>query len=64
MFKMSTLTPKRKLEVKTVETKCATLEELESGASNKDVALTYKVPPNTVSTSRKNKDKLFAALEH
>ena len=53
-----------------METKCATLNELESeggggegGGLQQGRRFKYKVPPNTVSTWLKNKDKIFAALE-
>ena len=39
------------------------MRDLESGLSNKEVAVKYGVPKKTVSTLVKNKAKLFTALE-
>ena len=48
---------------KTLCEKCQALKDLEKGESNKDVAATYNVPENTISTWVKNKEKLFDALK-
>jgi len=39
------------------------LKKLESGKTGKDVAVQYKVPPNTLSTLIKNKEKIMKAFE-
>ena len=48
---------KRKLNVKKLNEKCKALRDLESGLSNKKVAVKYGVLKNTVSTWVKNKAK-------
>ena len=54
---------KRNYVHKTLREKCQSLNDLEKGLSNKDVAAKYGVPKNTLSTWVKSKEKLFAALE-
>ena len=54
---------KRRFVVKSLNEKCKALRDLESGLSNKEVAVKYGIPKNTVSTWVKNKAKLFTALE-
>ena len=54
---------KRKLSVKTLNEKCKALKDIEKGLSNKDASKKYGVPPNTISTWIKNKEKYFKALE-
>ena len=54
---------KRKYVYETLRKKCQSLNDLEKGLSNKDVAAKYGVPKNTLSTWVKSKEKLFAALE-
>ena len=54
---------KRKYVHKSLRGKCQSLNDLEKGLSNKDVAAKYGVPRNTLSTWVKSKEKLFAALE-
>ena len=44
--------------------KCRALKDIEKGLSNKDAALKYGVPPNTISTWIKNKEKYLKALEN
>ena len=44
-------------------TKCRALKDIEKGLSNKDASKKYGVPPNTISTWIKNKEKYFKALE-
>ena len=58
------MTSKRKLTVKMLNEKCRALKDIEKGLSNKDVSLKYGVPPNTVSTWIKNKEKYLKALEN
>ena len=48
---------------KTLLDKYEALKKLESGTAKKDVAAQYKVPANTLSTWRKNKDKIVKAFE-
>ena len=55
---------KRKLTVKTLNKKCRALRDIEKGLSNKDASLKYGVPPNTISTWIKNKEKHLRALEN
>ena len=43
--------------------KCKALKVIEKGLSNKDASKKYGVPPNTVSTRVKNKEKYFKGLE-
>ena len=54
---------KKKLSVKTLNEKCKALKDIEKGLSNKDASKKYGVPPNTISTWIKNKEKYFKALE-
>ena len=54
---------KRKLSVKTLNEKCKALKDIEKDLSNKDASKKYVVPPNTISTWIKNKEKYFKALE-
>lgn len=54
---------KRKFTVKSVKEKCNAIKDIERGLSNKDVAIKYGVPKNTVSTWVKNKAKLLKAIE-
>ena len=54
---------KRKLNVKTLNEKCKALKDIKKGLSNKDASIKYGVPPNTISTWVKNKEKYFKALE-
>ena len=44
-----------------LETKYKALVELEKGKSNKEVAKSFGIPPNTLSTWKKNKEKVFEA---
>ena len=55
---------KRKLTVKTLNEKCRALKDIEKELSNKDASLKYGVPPNTISTWIKNKEKYLKALEN
>ena len=54
---------KKKLSVKTLNEKCKALKDIEKGLFNKDISKKYGVPPNTISTWIKNKEKYFKALE-
>ena len=54
---------KRKRPVKTLNEKCKALKDIEKSLSNKDASKKYGVPPNTISTWIKNKEKYFKALE-
>ena len=44
--------------------KCRTLKDIEKGLSNIDASLKYGVPPNSISTWIKNKEKYLKALEN
>ena len=44
--------------------KFRTLKDIEKGLSNKDASLKYGVPPNSISTWIKNKEKYLKALEN
>ena len=46
-----------------LETKYKALVELEKGKSNKEVAQSFGIPPNTLSTWKKNKEKVFEAYK-
>ena len=54
---------KRKLSVKALNEKCKALKDIEKDLSNKDASKKYGVPPNTILTWIKNKEKYFKALE-
>ena len=54
---------KRKYTHKTLREKCQAVKDLEKEESNKYVAAKYNMPKNTLSTSVKNKVKLFDALK-
>ena len=47
-----------------LETKYKALLELEKGKSNKEVAEFFSIPPNTLSTWKKNKEKIYQAYEN
>ena len=53
---------KRKLSVKTLNEKCKALKGNEKSLSNNDAFKKYGVPPSTISTWIKNKEKYFKAL--
>ena len=50
---------KRRAENKSYKIKYKALKELEKGTPHKDVASLFGVPKNTISTWKKNKDKIF-----
>ena len=54
---------KRRHKENTIEVKYAALKELERGVSNKDVSEKFNIPKNTLSTWKKNKDKIIAAFK-
>ena len=54
---------KRKLDINSLKEKYEALKDLEKGLSNKDVAVKYGIPRNTVSTWLKNKEKIVSAFE-
>ena len=54
---------KRKLSVKTLNGKCKALKDIKKGLSNIDASEKNGVPPNTISSWIKNKEKYFKALE-
>ena len=47
-----------------LEIKYKALLELEKGKSNKEVAKSFAVPANTLSTWKKSKDKVFEAFQN
>ena len=55
---------KRKHDDRTLEIKYKALVELEKGKTNKDVAKLFDIPPNTLSTWKKNKEKIFKAFKN
>ena len=48
---------------RSLKVKYEVLHELENGASQKDLAQKYAIPPNTISTWNKNKNKVFESYE-
>lgn len=50
---------KRRAENKSCKIKYSALKELEKGTAPKDVAKAYNVPSSTLSTWKKNKEKIF-----
>ena len=56
---MASVTTKRQSENKSYKIKYKALKELEKGIPHKDVASLVGVPKDTLSTWKKNKDKVF-----
>ena len=56
---MASVATKRRAENKSYKIKHKALKELEKGTPHKDVASLFGVPKNTLSTWKKNKDKIF-----
>ena len=56
-------TKKRKISSKTLKEKYEAIKKIGSGCPNKDVAADYDVPPSTLSTWLKRKDKIVKAFE-
>ena len=56
---MASVATKRRAENKSYKIKYKALKELEKGTPHKDVASLFGVPKNTLSTWKKNKDKIF-----
>ena len=56
---MASVATKRQVENKSYKIKYKALRELEKGTSHKDVPSLLGVPKNTLSTWKKNKDKIF-----
>lgn len=54
---------KRTLKTLSVDEKFKLIKEVESGARNKDVAVKYGIPANTVSTILKNKHSIILAVQ-
>ena len=54
---------KRKLKNTKLIQKCQIIRQIEKGMTNKEASEKFGVPKNTISTSMKNKDKLFEGLE-
>ena len=54
---------KRLHKEQNLELKYKALLELEKGKTNKEVAQLFSVPANTLSTWKKNKDKIFQAFQ-
>ena len=53
---------KRQHKENNLKPKYEALLELEKGKTNKEVSKFFNVPPNTLSTWKKNKDKIFDAF--
>ena len=47
----------------TLELKYKALVELDKGKTNKEVALLFGIPPNTLSTWKKHKPKIIQAFQ-
>ena len=60
---MATVALKRKLNTKSIKEKYAALNEVEEGSSKSQVAMKYGIPKNTLSTSIKNKEKIFESMK-
>ena len=56
-------TTKRKHTEVTLQIKYQALQELEKGRTCKDVAAKFNVPGSTLSTWKKNKEKIFEAFQ-
>ena len=56
--------PKRKHTEINLEQKYKALLELDKGKSNKDVALSFGIPPNTLSNWKKSKERIFEAYRN
>ena len=56
---MASIATKRRAENKSYKIKYKALKELEKGTPHKDVGSLFRVPKNTLSTWKKNKDKIF-----
>ena len=54
---------KRKLKNTKLMQKCQIIRQIEKGMTNKEASENFGVPKNTISTSMKNKDKLFEGLK-
>ena len=54
---------KRRHHEHTLDVKYTALMELERGVLNKDVSKKFKVPKNTLSTWKKNRDKIVTAFK-
>ena len=63
-FTLNNMAPKRKHDEATSQKKFNALKELEKGRSNKDVAGEYNIPPSTLTTWKKNKEKIFEAFKN
>ena len=50
---------KRRIENKTCKVKNNAFKELEKGTAPKDVAALFNIPSSTLSTCKKNKEKIF-----
>ena len=55
---------KRKHKEVTLKVKYEVLKESENGRQNEDVAKQYGIPGSTLSTWKKNKEKIFDAFEN
>ena len=54
---------KRKIQNKSCKIKYDALKELEKGTAPKDVAAKFEIPSSTLSTWKKNKEKIFAQFK-
>ena len=60
-IKMAT---KRKHHKVTLKVKYEALKELEKGRPNKDIAKQFNIPGSTLTTWKKNKEKIFEAFQN
>ena len=60
---MATNVTKQRRIDKSYKIKYKTLKELEKGIPHKDVAQMFQVPKNTLSTWKKNKEKIYKCYE-
>ena len=61
---MAAVPKKREHKEMNLESKYKALLELDKGKTNKEVASLFGVPPNTVSTWKRNKTKIYEAFQN
>ena len=61
--KMLVAGQKLKHVYKTLQDKAQAIKDFEKGLSNKEVAVKYNIPKNTISTWAKNNDQILSSLE-
>ena len=55
---------KRRIENKSCKIKYRALKEIEKGTAPKDVAAAFNIPSSTLSTWKKNKEKIFKQFKN